>query len=148
VIVLTLRAADEPGLAGLAAKESPGFDLGEERRRGESRVHVATAGPGLPAVAFSIERRVADEVELLALATEPTARRQGAARALLSDLLRRARDTGVTRVTLEVRSGNAAARALYAGLGFRQFHVRRGYYRASGEDALELERRLDGPGPE
>jgi ribosomal-protein-alanine N-acetyltransferase len=42
-------------------------------------------------------------------------------------------------VTLEVARSNSAARALYESCGFATFNVRRGYYRASGDDALEME---------
>jgi len=40
--------------------------------------------------------------------------------------------------TLEVRQSNAAARALYEGLGFRIEGVRRNYYQDPREDGLIL----------
>jgi tRNA threonylcarbamoyladenosine biosynthesis protein TsaB len=70
------------------------------------------------------------------LAVTPEARRRGVARALLADLFERARASGVTRVTLEVRAANFAAQALYRAHGFRLAGLRRGYYRDTGEDAL------------
>jgi tRNA threonylcarbamoyladenosine biosynthesis protein TsaB len=70
------------------------------------------------------------------LAVTPEARRRGVARVLLADLFERARATGVSRVTLEVRAGNFAAQALYRAHGFRLAGLRRGYYRDTGEDAL------------
>ncbi len=42
-----------------------------------------------------------------------------------------------------MRPGNAEARRLYEGLGFREVGRRRGYYVDTGEDALILEARLD-----
>lgn len=42
-------------------------------------------------------------------------------------------------MTLEVRTGNAAARALYAGAGFAEVGRRRRYY-TDGEDAVLMTR--------
>jgi ribosomal-protein-alanine N-acetyltransferase len=41
-------------------------------------------------------------------------------------------------VTLEVRTGNAAAIALYTKLGFEQVGLRKGYYQDTGEAARLL----------
>jgi ribosomal-protein-alanine N-acetyltransferase len=83
--------------------------------------------------------------EIVTLGVAPSARRQGAARALLKDLLARARALGVASLTLEVAEDNAAALALYADLGFERAGTRRGYYRradASLMDARLLRRSL------
>jgi len=73
------------------------------------------------------------------LAVVPEARRRGVARRLLEDLLDRARALGVGSIALEVRVSNFAAQALYREHGFRLAGLRRGYYRASGEDALIMQ---------
>ena len=52
------------------------------------------------------------------LAVTARHRRKGAGRALLEDVLRRARDTGCAKVTLEVRDDNEPAMQLYKRLGF------------------------------
>ncbi len=52
------------------------------------------------------------------LAVTARHRRKGAGRALLEDVLRRARDAGCAKVTLEVRDDNEPARRLYKRLGF------------------------------
>jgi ribosomal-protein-alanine N-acetyltransferase len=64
--------------------------------------------------------------------------RRGHGRALLAHLLDVARGHGARVLFLEVRPSNAAAQRLYAGFGFEQIGVRRGYYPAHGgrEDAL------------
>lgn len=142
MLVRPMRAADARALSGLAASESPGWDLMAELAESRSTLRVAVPVGGATPLAYSVERWLLPEIELLALATDPAARRRGAARALLDDLRSRATRAGGRRITLEVRSGNAPARALYASLGFRPFHLRPGYYRSSGEDALELELRL------
>ena len=52
------------------------------------------------------------------LAVTAVHRRKGVGRALLEDVLRRARGSGCAKVTLEVREDNATARRLYKRLGF------------------------------
>jgi ribosomal-protein-alanine N-acetyltransferase len=89
--------------------------------------------------AFVLLRRAADEVEVLTLATDPLARRQGLARKLLIQALDA--QSGAAACFLEVAANNAPARALYAGLGFAQVGTRRGYYHGSDgtrTDALVL----------
>ena len=50
-----------------------------------------------------------------ALATDPAFRRRGAARALLEEAERQARERGLPAVSLDTTLNNEAARALYAG---------------------------------
>jgi ribosomal protein S18 acetylase RimI-like enzyme len=54
-------------------------------------------------------------------------------------------EAGATEVFLEVSVDNAAARALYAGLGFREVGLRPDYYEeavGAARDALVLRRSL------
>ncbi|HEU4578480.1 MAG TPA: GNAT family N-acetyltransferase [Polyangiaceae bacterium] len=125
-------------LLGRVFAELPGnLDPRAELARELTRSWVACdeSGP----LGFALAWWVVDELELLALATLPEARRRGVARRLLDELCAWARRAGAHRVTLEVASGNSAARALYENAGFATFNVRRGYYRANGDDALEME---------
>lgn len=95
---------------------------------------------------FALIRVVADEAELLTIATEPEARRQGVARVLMSQVLAAAKGAGASVLFLEVAENNTAARQLYDGCGFAQAGRRRGYYRTnSGDlvDALILRRPID-----
>ncbi|MEN8658196.1 GNAT family N-acetyltransferase [Marivita sp.] len=75
-----------------------------------------------------IAQLVADECEILALATEPMTQRQGVASSLLSELITLAHEQGVTRIFLEVANGNRSARAFYAAHGFAPVGQRRAYY--------------------
>ena len=52
------------------------------------------------------------------LAVTAAQRRKGVGRALLEDVLRRARESGCAKVTLEVRDDNAAAKRLYKRMEF------------------------------
>ena len=82
-------------------------------------------------------RQVADEAEILTVATAPALRRRGIARQLLAGALDWLRDRGVRTVFLEVSERNASARALYAAAGFSPCGRRPRYY-TDGSDALVL----------
>jgi [ribosomal protein S18]-alanine N-acetyltransferase len=93
--------------------------------------------------AFVLLRHVAGEVEVLTLATDPTARRQGLARAVLKRALSALPDASAC--FLEVAEPNNPARALYGSLGFAQVGRRRGYYHTPDglrQDALVLQATL------
>ena len=79
---------------------------------------------------------VGDEAHTTNLLVSPTHRRHGLGRKLMAALVARAVERGARHLTLEVRTSNEAARALYAGLGLAPVGVRPGYY--GTEDALIL----------
>ncbi len=93
---------------------------------------------------FALTRLFAGEAELLTLAVDPAAQRQGIGRRLLQrwmDGLEAQADTAF----LEVAADNTAAIALYTSAGFRQTATRRGYYQrkdAPSVDALILSRQF------
>jgi|SRR5581483_2687607 len=62
--------------------------------------------------------------------------RRGFGRALVLDLLERARKAKATSVFLEVRESNVGARRLYQGLGFVQISHRPRYYSHPEENAI------------
>lgn len=61
---------------------------------------------------------VADDIPELGLAILEPYRRRGLGRALMVALIERARAEGIRALSLSVEDDNAAARALYASLGF------------------------------
>lgn len=77
-----------------------------------------------------------DEAHLMNLAVREDVRRRGVGRLLLAEARRTALHAGATRMTLEVRTGNAPAIGLYEACGLTGVGVRHGYYADSGEDAL------------
>lgn len=77
---------------------------------------------------FALLRVTLDEAEVLTIATDPTYRRQGLARAALQEAEAQARTMGATQVFLEVAEDNIAAQALYAQGGYTQVGRRPGYY--------------------
>jgi [ribosomal protein S18]-alanine N-acetyltransferase len=95
--------------------------------------------------AFLFDTLLSPIGEIITLGVTPAIRRQGAARALMEDLIVRARGLGVRALTLEVADDNAAALGLYAGLGFTRVGRRLGYYKrpdGSTMDAGLLRRNL------
>jgi len=90
---------------------------------------------------YAAFRRGAGDAELLRLAVEPAVRRRGVGRSLTERGLEILRAEGCAACHLEVRTGNAAAIALYEGLGFDRVAVRPRYY-SDGDDALVLRRFL------
>jgi len=76
------------------------------------------------------------DTHLMNLAVLAERRGSGLGRLLLGALLETAARLGGRRVTLEVRAGNEAARALYESIGMRSVGVRPHYYESDGEDAV------------
>ena len=81
---------------------------------------------------------VMDETDMMNVAVHPDSRRQGVARALILALIGELRKRGSRCLTLEVRTSNDPARALYESLGFAHVGTRRNYYQNPKEDALIL----------
>jgi ribosomal-protein-alanine N-acetyltransferase len=113
----------------------------------EASLATLLAQPGMhgfihPQGGFLLLRAILDEAEIITLgAITP---RQGIGRALLQAGLTFATAHGIAKIHLEVASPNAAARALYAALGFTPSGRRKAYY-PDGSDALTLT--LDLPKP-
>ena len=125
--VLALEAATEPRPLGWEA-------LGAEAARGDGCLLVLRGEDGA-VLGFASGRLLAGTAHVLRLTVVPALRRRGHGRALLGGLVDWAAGEGAAAVTLEVRAGNAAARALYAGAGLAEVGRRARYY-PDGEDAV------------
>jgi len=97
---------------------------------------VASARGGVDG--YVIAQDAADEGEILNLAVAPAQSRGGIGRALVEQVLVALAERGARQVFLEVRESNAAARALYEGVGFEEVGRRSRYYRRPVEDAIVL----------
>lgn len=107
-----------------------------------SRLHLArSAAPGRRLLGFVCWWTIGDELHILNLAVHPDARKNGVGRALVEHVLTAAEAACATSVSLEVRTDNAAADALYRSLGFAQIGLRRNYY-GPGQHAVIMERQL------
>ena len=111
---------------------------------------------GYPAKVLWDEQRVllgyyvamagAAEMHLLNITVAPAAQGRGHARHMLADLIALCRRSQAATLWLEVRMSNARARTIYAGMGFAEVGLRRGYYPALGgtrEDAAVLSLAID-----
>ncbi|MBP0460752.1 GNAT family N-acetyltransferase [Streptomyces montanisoli] len=85
----------------------------------------------------AIGRCVADGrwAGFMAVEVGPAHRRKGLARAVMAALARRALDEGASAAWLQVEEDNAAARALYTGMGFTAHHGYRYFRDTSGGTA-------------
>ena len=95
--------------------------------------------------AFALIRAIADEAELLTIATHPHFQRQGLARSLMLRCLDAVGQHGADHIFLEVASDNTGALSLYKSTGFCVSGRRPGYYRrpaGPAVDALVLTRKL------
>ncbi len=136
-IIEPYRSDDQGVVTELAASEGLPLEPDAEVRRGHALLWVARRAAQAPAQGYLLAWEVADELELLHLVIDRTARRRGFGGALLDELLAHGRRRGLSAVHLEVRVSNEGALTLYRSRGFREEGVRRGYY-GDGEDALVL----------
>jgi ribosomal-protein-alanine N-acetyltransferase len=111
--------------------------IGWHIRDAESVVLTARAESG--PLGFAIMRFADESAHLNLLAIEPAHRRRGLGRTLLTWLEQSALTAGTFTVSLELRAGNAAARAFYGALGYAQYGEIAGYYQGV-ETAVRLRR--------
>ncbi|ETX15187.1 alanine acetyltransferase [Roseivivax halodurans JCM 10272] len=125
-------------MAGLMARayehQTPwrASDIEDLAGRKVTRIYTAENG-------FLIAQVIADEAEILALAVDPSAQRQGIASRLLGDFHADTWSGGVVRTVLDVAEDNLSARALYTRHGYEETARRAGYYpRRDGPAAAAL----------
>jgi ribosomal-protein-alanine N-acetyltransferase len=92
-------------------------------------------------IAYLIMARYDTVWHLMNIAVDPSRRRHGVARGLLEQMIERGGPD--EQYTLEVRTSNAAAIALYERFGFLAAGTRPRYYRDTGEDAVIMWRTAD-----
>ncbi|GGQ03874.1 GNAT family N-acetyltransferase [Streptomyces mutabilis] len=122
------------GTGAVLSREADEAWLARYQRKGVSDValRVLSSGPsvwfatvpgdGAPA---AIGRCVVDGrwASFAAVEVDPAMRRRGLATTVLAALARRALDEGASAAWLQVEADNAAARALYGGMGFAAHHA-------------------------
>ncbi len=120
---------DQIALKGLWSKEQWEKELSDSKRLCIGVFESSNL------IAFGCGWIVIDEVHLTAIAVHPLHRRLGIGKVLLSSLFQKASAQGCRRATLEVKSSNTAALALYQSCGFITAGCRHNYYQ-NGSDAL------------
>ncbi len=88
-------------------------------------------------LAFALMHLGEHSAHLNLLAVAAGERRRGLGRRLLEWQIATASTAGMLRIELELRAGNAAARAFYASMGFTRVGEMPGYYRGT-EAALRM----------
>ena len=107
----------------------------------QAQLLLGGSGPGAELVGYFVAMQGVDEVHLLNITVAPPHQRQGWARVMLDALVLWSRGQGAQWLWLEVRLGNAHARAVYEHYGFRHVGTRRQYYPAANagrEDAVVM----------
>jgi len=142
-----MRLADVVEIAALEERifsdpwSADSFLAEVERREEIGYPMVVRDGEGI--AAYAVVWFLVDEIHIGNFAVRPDRWGQGLGSALLTHILDEGRRRQMTYATLEVRSSNVRAIALYERFGFRQVAVRKKYYRDNREDAKVLARELD-----
>ena len=110
----------------------------EQELRGNRLARYLVARAGDDVVGFGGLWLMVDDAHVTTISVHPDWRRRGVGRLLLLGLAEVAIQIGARRLTLEVRSSNSAAQALYRAFGFEVVGRRPGYYSDDGEDALVM----------
>ncbi len=110
--------------------------LSELAQRSSRRYTVATIGPLV--VGYSGLMIVMEDGHITTLTVDPAWHRRSIGTVLLLDQARAAPALGVRHLTLEVRTSNTSAQALYRRFGFAPVGVRPNYYPETGEDAIVM----------
>lgn len=114
-------------MAALYARAFP-----ESRHWSPDEIAQLAATPGFVVTTeagFALGRAVAGEAELVTIAVDPSARRQGKGRTLLAAFEASARARAADTAFLDVADDNTAALGLYRATGWAETGRRRGYYR-------------------
>lgn len=111
---------------------------GEIQNLGLSHPVVAVDEEADRVAGYIIYWVIRDEAQINNIAVHPDYRRRRIAENMLRRVLDALKNEGIQFVTLEVRAGNAGARALYDKLGFKPIGLRKEYYTNPVEDAVVM----------
>ncbi len=106
------------------------------------RIALVAEEPALGIVGFTVASLVTPEAELETIGVAIARQRSGIGRQLLGETKRILGELGVTKVILEVRESNRAARQLYKAAGFDETGHRSSYYIDPKEDAIVMSLKL------
>ncbi len=101
------------------------------------------AEQGERVVGFMIYELHKIKLHVLNFAVHPSYRRRGVGTQMVAKLISKLSGHRRTRITLEVRETNLAAQLFFRRQDFKAMRVLRGYYEDSGEDAFQMDYRLD-----
>ena len=138
---MTVREAEPRMLPEILAIENRSFTCPWSENNfleafASDRITVYAAEEDGKLLGFSCLLTIADEAEILNIASAPDARRRGVGQALLQRMLLDCAGHGIASVYLEARESNAPARGLYLKNGFEEIGVRKNYYERPRENAV------------
>ena len=107
-----------------------------ERLNGGIILVAEQAGDSPHLCGFVCAKRIVPEWEIENIAVAGTVLRCGVANELLHQLIQKAKLEGASKILLEVRESNLAARSLYEKHGFLEVGRRSVYYQYPPEDAI------------
>ena len=142
--ICPMRAED---LDAVAVLEKTGGDVGWSRAQFEQELVLPLSRflvlrEGINILGYGGFWKVEDEAQVTNIVIQPGLRRQGHGRRLLEALIDQARKESCRFITLEVRSQNVAAQAMYAKAGFISRSRRPQTYTQPVDDALLMEKLL------
>ena len=105
----------------------------------DSNVYVAVLESDGEKAGYAEMRTVAGEAQIYNIVIDKPFRGRGLGEMMLRHLIGRARESGCSLITLEVRGSNETAMELYSKLGFREVGKRPGYYAKGTEDAVLMD---------
>jgi ribosomal-protein-alanine N-acetyltransferase len=147
-VIEAARAEQAELLGDLHARAfDKGWSASEIAKLMENTVVFALISRGADAQGFVMAWAAAGDAELLTVAVVPEARRKGVGASLVTSAGVAALVRGAASMHLEVAEDNAAARALYAKLGYEEAGRRHAYYAGEGGsvDAIVMRRTLPRP---
>ncbi len=140
-VIRPMAAADLPSILRIENRVfSPPWPQEAFREFNHSRSWVLCAEETL--LGYIMYHVVPDEAIIVNFAIDPDFWRQGLGRLLLGQTLDWVKESGITKVYLDVRGSNLAARTLYQNFGFQPLGLRKNYYSDPREDALVMMLRL------
>ncbi len=95
-------------------------------------------------IGYIVGEKILDECHILRIAVSPEFRRKGVAGELLDKFAGDCLSCGLKKICLEVRASGVAALNLYKRSGFRQIYIRKKYYPDNNDDAIFMEKVLEG----
>ena len=142
--ILPMKKEDIPELARLEkiCFSQPWSEKSLEEELDNHIAHFFTAIKGDRIIGYIGTFVVCESANISNIAVFPEYRRQGAARALITEACRNSLSLGAQSLSLEVRVSNSEAISLYSSMGFEEVGMRKGFYRAPAEDALILTKEL------
>jgi len=85
---------------------------------------------------------VADELQIGNFAVRAESRGHGAAKLMMEEIIKIARNRDCSTIYLEVRESNNPAIKLYSSFGFKQVGRRKNYYRSPKENAIVMAKEI------